>query len=80
MEQFFFWIKIQMFLKWKIKSFGPNKTTLFWKMNFRKMASNKLFDLRKIKNSGTTIFKEYLFFLDKKTDVFEIKNRKFWVK
>ena len=39
----FFWIKIRRFLKQKIESFGPSKTTLyFWlKINFRKMASNK---------------------------------------
>ena len=37
------WIKIRRFLKQKIESFAPNKTTLyFWlKINFRKMASNK---------------------------------------
>ena len=40
------------------------------------MASNKHFDLRKIENSGTAIFKEHLFFLNKKSNVFEIKNSK----
>ena len=43
------------------------------------MTSNKHVDLRKIENSGTAIFKELLFFLNK-INIFEIKNRKFWAK
>ena len=48
----FFWIKIRGFLKQKIENFGPNKTTFSFslKINFRKMASNKHVDLRKIEN------------------------------
>ena len=38
------------------------------------MASNKHFDLRKKENSGIAIFKEHLFFLNKKLNAFEIKK------
>ena len=40
------------------------------------MASNKHFDLRKIENTGTAIFKEHLFFLNKNSNVFETKKSK----
>ena len=48
----FFWIKNWMFLKWKTECFGPIKTRFsFWlKINFRKIASNKQVDLRKIES------------------------------
>ena len=41
------------------------------------MVSNKRVDLRKIENSGIAIFKEHLFFLNKKSNVFEIKIESF---
>ena len=43
------------------------------------MASNKNVDLGKIENLGTTMFKEHLFFLNKKSNVF-VTNQKFWIK
>ena len=36
------------------------------------MASNKHVDLGKIENSGTAVFKEHLFFLNKISNVFEM--------
>ena len=71
-----------MFLKWKIESFGPNKTTLFFlnEDKFQKDDKHKHINLRNIESSGVAIFKEHLFFLDKELNVIEIKNRKFWAK
>ena len=46
---FFFWIKIRRFLKQKTERFRHFRS--FWlKMNFRKMASNRHVDMRKIEN------------------------------
>ena len=44
------------------------------------MASNKNVDFRAIENSGAVIFKKHSFFLNKKSNVFEIKDRKFGAK
>ena len=40
------------------------------------MANKRQVDLGKVENSGTAFFKKHLLFLKKKSNVFEIKNRK----
>ena len=54
--------KFECFLNKKLKILGQIKPqSFFWlKINFRKIASNKHDNLRKIENSGTAIFKEHL--------------------
>ena len=44
------------------------------------MTSNKHVDFRKIESSGTAVFKKHLFFLNKKSNAFEVKLPKFWAK